>query len=299
MRIVTLLPAATEVVAALGALDELVAVSHECDFPPAVDGKPRVTVTPVDASRPGAAIDAEVRALREAGRPVIAVDAERLRALAPDVVVTQGLCDVCAVADGEVTRLAQALDPAPRVLTLAGRTLAGVMGDIRAVGDAIGRAETAANLVRGMGARIEALQTGAPRPRPRVLCLEWLEPPYVAGHWMPDVIAAAGGFDVGARAGDHSRVVPWPALRALAPDVIVVALCGFGTARARAELAGLADPEALALLAGAPVWLLDGNAYTSRPGPRLVDAAEQLAGILRGAPPPQAARWHPPAGNAA
>jgi iron complex transport system substrate-binding protein len=185
------------------------------------------------------------------------------------------------------------------VLTLAGRTLAGVMGDIRAVGDAIGRADAAAAVVRGMAARIEALQTGAPRPRPRVLCLEWLEPPYVAGHWMPDVIAAAGGFDVGARAGDHSRVVPWHALRALAPDVIVVALCGFGTARARAELDRLADPEALALLAAAPVWLLDGNACTSRPGPRLVDAAEQLAGILRGTPPPDVERWHPPAGGAA
>ncbi|HEX5634396.1 MAG TPA: ABC transporter substrate-binding protein [Gemmatimonadales bacterium] len=296
MRIVTLLPAATEIVAALGAIDELVAVSHECDHPAAVAGRPRITVTPIDVSRPGAEIDAEVRRLRAAGRPVIGVDATALRALAPDLIVTQALCDVCAVADGEVVALARALDPVPRVLTLGGRTLAAVLDDIRAVGEAIGCRGEATRLVAGLATRLGALAEGRPARAPRVLCIEWLEPPYVAGHWVPDLVAAAGGVDVAARSGDHSRVVPWGELRALAPDVIVVALCGFGTSRAREELARLTDPDALALLAGAPVWLLDGNAYTSRPGPRLVDAAELLAGLLRGAPSGELVRWRVPAG---
>jgi iron complex transport system substrate-binding protein len=281
-RIATLLPAATEIVAALGAVDELVAISHECDFPPEAMHVPRITTTPIDASQPSARIDDEVRRLHGEGRPVIAVDLARLVAAAPDVIVTQALCEVCAVADGRVMRLAAALPRPPRVATLASRDLEGVLADIRALGALIGRSTTADQVVEEARARLERLRATAPEGTPRVLCVEWTDPPYLAGHWVPDLVRLAGGVDVGARAGGHSRIVPWAAMRALRPDVVLVMLCGFGVARAQQELAALADPDALALLDGTPTWVLDGNAYTSRPGPRLVEAAELIQSALRG-----------------
>jgi iron complex transport system substrate-binding protein len=280
MRIATLLPAATELVVALGASADLVAISHECDFPASVMHLPRLTCSPVDPAHSSARIDAEVRDLHAAGRPVIAVDAAALAILGPDLLITQGLCDVCAVADGEVMRLAAALPRAPRVATLAGRDLDGVFADIRMLGALLGREAEASDLLADAGARLAALQATRPARRPRVLAIEWTEPPYLAGHWVPDLIQHAGGIDVGERAGQHSRIVPWAEMRPLVPDVILVMLCGFGLARARQELAGVADPDALALLAGAPVWLIDGNAYTSRPGPRLVDAAALIQHAL-------------------
>ena len=280
MRLATLLPAATEIVAALGAANDLVAISHECDFPASVMHLPRLTCSPIDPAQPSARIDAEVRRLHSAGRPVIAVDAAALAALAPDLLVAQGLCDVCAVADGQVMHLAAALPRPPRVVSLAGRDLDGVSADIRMLGALLGREPEASNLLADAAARLATLHATRPPGRPRVLAIEWTEPPYLAGHWVPDLIRHAGGVDVGAHAGQHSRSVPWAEMRRLAPDVILVMLCGFGLARARQELAGVADPDALALLARAPVWLIDGNAYTSRPGPRLVDAAALIQQAL-------------------
>jgi iron complex transport system substrate-binding protein len=292
MRIATLLPAATEIIAALGAADDLVAISHECDFPPSVTHLPRLTFSPIDVAGSSARIDADVRQLHAAGRPVIAVDAAVLAALAPDLLVTQGLCDVCAVSDGEVMRLATALPNGPRVVTLGGRDLDGVFADIRSLGALLGREREAAVLLADGAARLAALHATAPSTAPRVLAIEWTEPPYLAGHWVPDLIRHAGGTDIGAAPGRHSRVVPWSDMRRLAPDVILVMLCGFSLARAREELAGVTDPEALALLASAPVWLLDGNAYTSRPGPRLVDAAELMQRALLGREHEHVERWH-------
>lgn len=292
MRIATLLPAATEIVTALGAADDLVAISHECDFPASVMHLPRLTFSPVDVAQSSARIDEEVRQLHAAGRPVIAVDAAALAALAPDLLVTQALCDVCAVADGEVMRLAAALPNGPRVVTMGGRDLDGVFADIRALGVLLGRERDATALLAAGTARLAALRTTAPVTAPRVLAIEWTEPPYLAGHWVPDLIRHAGGIDVGATPGQHSRVVPWGEMRHLAPDVILVMLCGFSLARAREELDRISDPEALALLASAPVWLLDGNAYSSRPGPRLVDAAELIQRALLGVEHHGVERWH-------
>jgi iron complex transport system substrate-binding protein len=291
MRIATLLPAATELVVALGAAADLVAISHECDFPASVMHMPRLTCSPVDPAQSSGQIDAEVRDLHAAGRPVIAVDAAALATLGPDLLITQGLCDVCAVADGAVMRLAAALPRAPRVVTLAGRDLDGVFADICMLGALLGREAEASDLLADAGARLAALQATRPTRRPRVIAIEWTEPPYLAGHWVPDLIRHAGGIDVGARAGQHSRLVPWAEMRPLAPDVILVMLCGFGLARARQEMAGVADPDALALLAGAPVWLIDGNAYTSRPGPRLVDAAALIQHALLERECDGAERW--------
>jgi len=290
MRVVSLLPGATEIVAALGGSDRLVGISHECDHPASVLDRPRVTATPIDPRLSSAAIDAEVHRLRDSGRPVIGIDAAALRRLAPDLLITQSLCEVCAVADGEAHRLAAALDRPPRVLGLGGTTLAGVWQDIRAVGAAIGRAREADALVAGLEERLARLRADAPAARPRVLCVEWLDPLYLAGHWVPELVEAAGGRDAGATPGSHSARRHWREVAELRPDLILVLLCGFGVERSRAELETI-GPEALGVLGGAPVWILDGNAYTSRAGPRLVDGAERIAAALGGREMPGLSRW--------
>jgi iron complex transport system substrate-binding protein len=290
MRVVTLLPAATEIVAAVGGADRLVGISHECDYPVSVLGLPRVTATPIDPSLPSARIDAEVRRLRASGRPVIGIDAEALRRLRPDLLVTQSLCEVCAVTECEAYRLAAALERAPEVLRLGGTTLDGAWKDIRAVGAALDRGPEADALVAGLEARLAALRVRAPNTPPRVLCVEWLDPLFLAGHWVPELVAAAGGCDIGAAPGHHSARREWGEVARLRPEVIVVMLCGFGVERSLAELESI-GPEAQAALATAPVWILDGNAYTSRPGPRLADGAERVAAALRGEEMPGLVRW--------
>jgi iron complex transport system substrate-binding protein len=310
MRIVTLLPAATEIVALL-APESLVGVSHECDHPAWIGGLPRVTTTPIDPMAPSAVIDAQVRAAMEAGRPVIAVDGESLRRLRPDLIVTQGLCEVCAVADGQVHRLADALDPKPRVLSLGARTIEGIFEDIRAVGRAVDEADgaretrgadEAEEVIAGMEYKLERLRERAPLRSlpetdpersegkvegpapPRVVVIEWLDPLFLAGHWTPELVEAAGGLDVGARRGEHSRRRAWREIADLAPDIILVALCGFSVERAREEWGTRLPPEARAALrpllssAHAPVRSLftDGNQYTSRPGPRVVEAFDEV-----------------------
>jgi iron complex transport system substrate-binding protein len=290
MRVVTLLPGATEIVAALGGAGSLVGISHECDYPASITHLPRVTSTPIDADAPGAVIDAEVRRLHEAGCPVIAVEAEMLARLRPELIVTQSLCEVCAVADGEVHRLAAVLQPAPRVLALSGRTLAGIMDDIRAVAAALDLPGEDDELIAGLESRLRRLKPVGDR-RPRVVCVEWLSPLYLAGHWVPELVAAAGGEDVGARPGSHSARREWTELPALDPDLVVVMLCGFDVGRAGRELLELA-PDASAILRSVPVWILDGNAYTSRPGPRVVDGAERLHAAMLGRELPGLTRWH-------
>lgn len=292
MRVVTLLPGATEIVAALGAGPLLAGVSHECDYPDWVSRLPRLTSTPLDPSQPSASIDAQVRRLRQAGRAVIQVEADALARLAPDLVITQDLCEVCAVAEGVVHRLADVMDRPPEILSLTGRTFAGVLEDIRRVARALGRSADGDALAAELRGRLERL---APRPRmrSRIVCIEWLEPLYLAGHWVPDLVAAAGGIDVGAQSGDHSARASWTAVSGLAPELAVVMLCGFDVSRARQELDGLAGSEALTLLGSIPVWVLDGNAYTSRPGPRLVDGAERIRAAIRGNECPGLERWQP------
>jgi iron complex transport system substrate-binding protein len=293
MRVVTLLPAATEIVAALGGGQYLVGISHECDYPASVQGLPRVTASPVDVAAPGASIDAEVRRLRDAGQPVIGIAADLVRRLAPDLVITQDLCEVCAVADGEVHRLTTALHPAPAVLSLQARDLPGVWTDIRRVGQALDLEDEAEELVLGLQSRLKRLLPATPAKALRVLCIEWLDPLYLAGHWVPELVAAAGGQDVGASPGSHSARRQWRELSGLKPDHVVVMLCGFGIERARAELNSLQDLEALELLRRVPVSIIDGNAYTSRPGPRVVDGAQRIQWALTERSSADVQRWHP------
>lgn len=280
-RVVSLVPAATEIVWALGAGSWLVGVSHECDYPAAVRGLPRVTRTTIDASAPSGAIDAQVAAARASGTPAIAVDAELLRRLAPDVVLAQSTCDVCAVGASDLGPALAGLARRPQVVTLHAHTLDEVWADVRRVGEALGLADDADELVAGLRSRLGRVATRPARPPRRVLVLEWLDPPYVAGHWVPELVAAAGGRDVGAVPGAHSVARAWRELRGLEPEVVVVAPCGFDVPRAQRELSAVRDPDALALLRGR-TGFVDGNAYTSRPGPRLVDGAARLAALIAG-----------------
>ena len=283
MRIVSLLPAATEIVAALGAGGQLVGVSHECDFPPEVRSLPRVTRTRIDTSLPSGAIDRAVTAARQAGVPTVEVDGPLVARLRPDVLIGQALCEVCAAGEGDLAAVVTALIPVPWVVTLHAHTLEGIFADIAKVGEALELRDEAEELVAGLRYRLRRVGAhyAAPRQKPRVLVLEWLDPPYVAGHWVPELVALAGGEDVAGKPGEPSYRRSWAELAELAPDLVVVALCGFDVARARAEL-GLVDAADAHGVLGRRIGFVDGNAYTSRPGPRVVDAAEWLAQLMDG-----------------
>ncbi|HEX3160813.1 MAG TPA: ABC transporter substrate-binding protein [Gemmatimonadaceae bacterium] len=283
MRVLSLLPAATEIVAALGGSPELVGVTHECDWPPTVTGLPRVTVSAVDAAASAQVVDAAVRALGEAGTPVFALDSARIVALRPDVIVTQALCDVCAVSETDVRALARRMSPEPRVVTLGGTTLDGILADIGAVALALGVQQAGERLVDELTARMRRVHEtlkGARAPRPRVAVIEWSEPTYAAGHWVPEMVRRAGGTDVLAQPGMHSCRLSPEAVRAADPEIVLVAPCGYDVARAAAEAEQmLARPE-WTWARHRTVWALDANGLVSRPGPRLVDGIEAMTAIF-------------------
>jgi iron complex transport system substrate-binding protein len=282
VRIVSLLPAATEIVAALGAGSWLVGVSHECDYPPdIVRGLPRVTRTSIDTRRSSGEID---RAVRAAGSAAVTIDAELLAELRPEVVVGQTVCDVCAVGGTALDHALASLSTPPRVVTLHPHDLADVLSGMQSVGDAIGLRDEADELVAGLRYRLDRITerhhpTTGHAP-PATVVLEWLDPPYVAGHWVPELVAIAGGRDVGNTPGTRAVTRSWSELLALDPERVIVALCGFDVARARRETGAVTDALARRLFSRG-VEFLDGNAYTSRPGPRLVEAAERLALMFR------------------
>jgi iron complex transport system substrate-binding protein len=279
VRVASLLPSATEIVAGLGRLDDLVAVSAECDFPPAVRSLPRLSLTRIDPTAPARAIDDAVRTALERGEELYGIDQDVLLATRPDVILTQSLCTVCAVSAGTTETSARLTGLPIRVVDLEPTTLPGVLDTISLVGREIGAVEEAAELRAELEARIGRLARAALGRRPVSVCvLEWVDPPFSAGHWVPDVVALAGGRELIGRSGQRSHPIGWDDVAAAAPEVIVVAPCGFDLERARteAELAGLE-----ARFPGARVVCLDGNAYLSRPGPRLIEAAEVLGAELR------------------
>jgi iron complex transport system substrate-binding protein len=290
MNIVSLLPSGTEIVAALGRTDQLVGVSHECDYPAHVKSLPRVTSTAIDHTADAARVDGSVRTHVAEGRPLYTVDWDLVETLAPDLIVTQALCDVCAVSETECRLYAARLTPRPRLATLSASTLAGVLSDIHDVAAASGDQATGETLTASLRARMETVHqrlNAAKAPRPRVVVIEWTDPVFVAGHWVPEMIRRAGGSDVVGIPGSHSTVVPREAIIAAQPDIVLVAPCGYDVhraARAARELAWL--PEV-------PVWAIDANSLLSRPGPRLIDGVETLAAIfhpaLFGAPRPECA----------
>jgi iron complex transport system substrate-binding protein len=282
-RIISLLPGATEMIAALDATDRLIGISHECDWPAEVQDLPRVTATAVDARVPSGQIDAQVRSIAASGAAVIGIDAHLLATLQPDLIITQTLCDVCAVSDGEAVRVALAMADPPQVLSLQGTTLDGVFRDIAVVAETVGVPERGATLCEQLMATVSSLTHQFARPDPpTVVVIEWLDPCFLAGHWTPDMVAAAGGRDVGMLPGQHSVARAWRDVMALDPAVVVVALCGFDEARARQELEVLPHAEVHAWLARRRVMFLDGNAYTSRAGPRVVEGISVIGEFLRG-----------------
>lgn len=282
-RILSLIPAGTEIVAALGALDELVAVSHECDYPDEVARLPRVTASAVDRDASSAAIDAAVRERASSGLPLFALDADALRRLAPTVILTQSLCEVCAVSDGDVREVAGVLSPAPTIVSMAGTTLDGVWKDIAAVGAALGRSsevEAVLASIAGRLQRVHATLMAARAPRPRVAVIEWLDPLFSAGHWTPELVRRAGGIDVIAQPGAHSVRMSMEELRAASPELLLFAPCGFEVLRSEREARALLASDEWAWARDAEAWALDGNALTSRAGPRLADAVEVMAAII-------------------
>jgi iron complex transport system substrate-binding protein len=283
VRVISLLPAGTEIVAALGARDTLVGITHECDYPASVMTLPRVTASAVNRDAGSAEIDAAVRELSATGAAVFALHAADLQQLAPTLILTQSLCDVCAVSEGDVRDIATVLAREPRILPLVGTTLEGVWADIRAVGSAIGRDVEADDLLLSIGERLllvhQTLKAAA-APRPRVAVIEWLDPLYSAGHWTPELVRRAGGIDVLAKPGAHSVGVTVEQVRAACPDLLLFAPCGFDIERSEAESRALLAGDAWAWARGIEAWSIDGNALTSRPGPRLADAIEVIAAIV-------------------
>ena len=282
-RVISLLPAATELVCALGARDSLVAISHECDYPADVALLPRVTASTVDRDASSASIDAEVRMLSSSGRPVFALDAADIVRLSPTVILTQALCDVCAVSDGDVRDIATLVSPAPEIISLSGTTLDGIWEDFTRVGVAIGHSEEATALLAAIALRLHVVHErlkAACAPRPRVVVIEWLDPLFVAGHWTPELVRRAGGIDVLSEPGAHSVQIAIDQVRSARPDVLLFAPCGFDVSRAEREVRALLASSEWSWARGCEAWALDGNALTSRAGPRLADAVEVMASIF-------------------
>lgn len=285
-RVASLIASATEIVTALGAGPMLVARSHECDFPEEVTALPAVTAPKLDIAKPSGDIDRQVKALLEQALSVYRVDADRLRELAPDIIVTQTQCEVCAVSQSDVeAALARWTGARPRIVSLAPNALADVFADIGRVAEALGIEERGRTLVAGLRARIEAIaqRTRVLPLRPRVAAIEWIEPLMAAGNWVPELIALAGGENLFGEAGRHSLWMEWRDLVLADPDIILVLPCGFDISRSLREIAALtARPEwnQLRAVRDDKVFVADGNQYFNRPGPRLVDSLEILAEVL-------------------
>jgi len=278
MRICSLLPSGTEIVAALGLVDALVGVSYECDFPPAVKEKPIVVNTRLpEAADPGE-IDALVREYLSRGKSLYKIEGDVLRKGEPDLVVTQELCNVCAATPGDLASALGGLAVQPRVLSLHPHRIEEVWNDILAVGEATERQDAARELVDGLRARIEAVEAFVAKAdaRRRVVCLEWTDPPMVAGHWVPEMVALAGGVDVLGSPEKPSFRIDWDSLLDAKPEVVVVMPCGYALDQAAAEWRKTSVPAGLS----SRVFAVDANSYFSRPGPRLANGVELLAHLL-------------------
>jgi iron complex transport system substrate-binding protein len=292
MRIISLVPNGTEILFAVGAGDLVVGVSHECDWPAEARQRPVLTGSALTPGMTAAEIDQAVSAQVGSGLSLYTLDEARIAALEPDLIVTQQLCPVCAVSTEQVDGAVRPLPRCPEIVSLDPKSLAGVLADIRQVGAVTGRQAEADALVRSLEDRLAAVraqvdgQLAELATKPRVLALEWLDPPFAGGHWVPEMIEAAGGTDAFARPGDASRRLPWDEIATADPDLIVVMPCGFDADGARAQIDLIADrPEwqRLRAVREGHVFPVDANGCFSRPGPRLVDGIEQLAGIFAAA----------------
>lgn len=285
MRICSLLPGATEVVAALGLSDDLVAISHECDYPPEIRPKPVIIKSAVDPQRTNSpAIDRQVREAMRNGDGLYRIDESLLNSVRPDLIITQSLCDVCAVTPTEVQRAIAGLKRKPRILSLDPTDLESVLRDIEAIGSATDSDAQARRLVQGLRDRMARVQALVQEePRRRATCIEWLEPLYCAGHWVPEMVSLAGGVDLLATAGTPSARIIWEQVVEATPDVLVLMPCGFSIDRTRSELDLLTSRPGwndLPAVRNKEVYAVEGAAYFNRSGPRLVDGVELLAALF-------------------
>jgi iron complex transport system substrate-binding protein len=288
-RIVSLLPAATEIAAALGLMDRVVGVSHECDFPSEANQRPRVTHCLVSRSRGTGLTSGEVdkwvrRALRENGT-IYTIDEPLLRELRPDVILTQKLCDVCAVGYGTVARLAGTLPGPPEVVNLEPSSVNDIFNDIRSVAKACHVPARAEKLIANLSERVEDVRQRAARipDRPRCFLMEWVDPPFCSGHWGPELVEIAGGNDSLGRTHQPSVQIEWHKVLDAHPEIIILALCGYNIDRARRDfeiLRGFPEFNSLPAAHRGEIYLVDASAYFARPGPRIVDSLEIFAGIL-------------------
>jgi iron complex transport system substrate-binding protein len=302
MRICSLLPGATEIGYLLGLGDQIVGVTHECNYPPDAQYKLVVVRSAIDAGRMSSAeIDRKVAELLQAGKGLYTIDERKFFESAPDVILTQGLCDVCALDYDEVVKAAQRLPTVPQIVSLNPHSLTDILDDIMRVGAATGREAAAASVIHDLRKRIDHVGMTEPVYRPRVVCLEWFEPLYVAGHWVPEMVSLAGGVDILGNKGQPSHKVEWHNILDAKPDMILLMPCGFDMRRTIKEATPLRDLEGwsdLPAVKAGHVYAFNGNAYFSRPGPRLVNGLEILARIIRpekiGAsqPMPDATRLH-------
>ena len=279
MRIVSLVPSATEMLFELGFGDQVVGVTHECDWPIEALTRPRVTGDELPPGLTSAEIDAAVKERTERGQAIYSLDEEQLKELEPDLIVTQALCPVCAVSYEDVEAIAARMQEPPVVIALDPHTLGEVINDTFTLAEAAGNVDAADEFVDDARARIEAVtQAVHGLPRPGVAALEWLDPPYSAGHWVPQMIELAGGEDVFSNEGERSEEVTWELAAALQPDSVIVMPCGYGTERALEE-ANTYRKE-FDTLGAEQIVAVDASAYFSRPGPRVVEGIELLARIL-------------------
>ncbi len=288
MRIASLVPSATEMLFALGLGDSVVGVTHECDYPEEAAELPHLTQSVIPDGLPAAAIDREVKERTQRGAAIYELDDEELRDLEPDLIVTQAVCEVCAVSFDDVQAVAKTMEPRPVVLSLDPTTLGEVLADLRRLALGAGAREQGELVLKEIGDRVDAVSAAvAGADQPGVVALEWLDPAYIGGHWVPQMIEIAGGFDLLGFAGEKSRVAEWSEIEAAQPAVVIAMPCGYDAGRAATE--AYLHAQRISSLGARQVVAVDASAYFSRPGPRLVDGIELLAHVLHPdlvAPPP-------------
>jgi iron complex transport system substrate-binding protein len=298
MKICSLLPSATEILFALGLADQIAGVSHECDYPPEARTKPVLIHSRITQPQSAAAIDTQVREFLARGESLYSVDLTALREIEPDVIITQDLCHVCAATPDDLGAALAHLSRQPKIVTLNPHSLADVCADIRAVGAATGCAEQADKVVAEFESEIEKVERAvAGLPRPRVVCLEWLDPPYVAGHWVPEMVERAGGTDVLGHAGKPSFRLEWETILAAKPEVIVVMPCGYSLEQVEKEFRDMKLPtgwQDMPAAKSGSVFLVEASGYFSRPGPRLAKGTAILAEAIH---PGKVAQLPPPCEN--
>lgn len=280
MRIVSLVPHATELLFALGLGDDVVGVTHECDYPEQANSLPKITGDRLIAGLSAAEIDAAVSERTERGEPIYTLDEKALAALEPDLIVTQALCPVCAVSHDEVVAVAEKIESCPKVIALDPKTLGETMGDIRTLAQATDSRDAALDLVARQRARIDKVKVATSKAahQPTVVAIEWFDPVYIAGHWTPQLIELAGAIDVLGLPGEASERSDWETIRALRPEVVLCIPCGYDAQRSLREAELFA--EELRSTGARRIVALDASGYFSRPGPRLVDGLETLAHAL-------------------